>query len=217
MPVTTVRPLVVAMATVALLLAGLTAPAGAEHRAVGVSQGAAQAVSQGAVDAPVTAANKGKKKKKKKRCLPGNAHPREYVRVCFKLVKTKYKVKRVEAVPLRNKSSQTVTMHCSFTKTISRSVQKKAGLSSTAEVNAVFGLAKLNVSVNVEKSVTQTASQATTAGGSVVLAPGQKVTCIRTYGHVVTKVKRTDQRNDEKKTRIIKTKIPSSLGVDIID
>lgn len=212
MPQTIVRPLIVALATSALLLGGLAAPASAGDRAVDASPAVSPAVSQAKVEAPIATA----KKKKKKKCRSGS-HPRERVSVCFKLLKTKYRVKRVEAVPLRNKSSKKATMHCSFTKTISRSVQKKAGLSTSAEVNAVFGLAKVNVSVHVEKSVTQTASQATTVGGSVVLKPGEKVTCIRTYGHVVTKVRRIDRRNEERKTRVIKTKIPSSLGVDIID
>ncbi|MBE7325937.1 hypothetical protein IEQ44_14900 [Nocardioides sp. Y6] len=198
MPQTIVRPVVLILTTFALLLTGLTAPAGAEGSAVAAAETTAAA-----------------KKGKKTRCLKGSGASGG---VCFKLRSTKYRVKRVESVPLRNKSSKKATMHCSFTKTISKSVQRKAGISSTAEVNAVFGLAKLNVSVNVEKSVTQTASQATTAGGSIVLKPGEEVTCIRTYGHVVTKVRRYAwSGNKMTSDEIIKTKIPSSLGVDIID
>gem|GEM_PF-6478545 len=107
---------------------------------------------------------------------------------CFTFLRSRKVVKAVEGIPLENRSSRPATMHCSFSRTITKSVT--AGVKVSASVKGtIFGVVEASVSTEVSMSVTQTASQASTAGGSVRLQPGQSVTCLRTYGHVVARVK----------------------------
>jgi len=60
-------------------------------------------------------------------------------------------------------------------------------------------------------------ARATTAGGSVRLKPGQRVICQRTYGSLVSKVKETTYRPGSQSVRRFKVRVPSYLGVRIVD
>lgn len=149
------------------------------------------------------------------KCVKGSG---TYAGTCYKFLRSTKKVVPVEAVPLRNRSSRTGTFTCSFTRTVSRAVEYGASATSSAEAEAVFGLAKISLSVTVSKKVTQTDTQASTAGGSVTLKPGQSVTCLRTYGSVIMRVQRYTYRGSEVTyDDPSKVRLPAYLGVDIVD
>lgn len=124
--------------------------------------------------------------------------------------------KVVEAVPLVNHSSKTATMHCGFTQTITRSFSAGVELSETIKAH-IFFLVDAETSIKVSMNVSQTASAATSAGGSIVLKPGQSVTCERTYGYVTSTVTRHEWHGLSGTSKKFITKIPSSLGVTLVD
>jgi hypothetical protein len=149
----------------------------------------------------------------KTQCVKGSG---TYSGRCFTLLRSAKHVTPVESVPLENRSSHKATMHCSFSRTISRSISYGASLSASAEAS-YFSVVKASVTATVSKEVNQTASQATEAGGSIVLRPGESVTCLRTYGYVTVRVKDYTYRGTTSNSTIRRGKVPSTLGVRIID
>lgn len=150
-----------------------------------------------------------------RRCLPGSGAASG---TCFTFLSSRKHSVAVESVPLVNHSHKVVTLHCDFTRTVSRSVTWGASLTTTAKAT-LFKVVEASVSATVSRTVSQTAQQATRAGGSVTLRPGQSVTCLRTYGWVVTRVRKVywtsnDQIHIE---TVIKSKVPSHLGVTVVD
>jgi hypothetical protein len=143
------------------------------------------------------------------RCVRGST---TYSGRCF----TSHRIYRhhrvVEAVPLSNRSHHTATFHCSFSKTITRSFSVGATVSAEAKAT-LFHLVDASTSISLQTTVTQTAAQATEAGVSVRLRPGQHATCERTYGYVTTRI--TDRRYAGRysKTRRYRVRVPSALGV----
>jgi len=147
------------------------------------------------------------------RCLPGS---NTYSGRCFTSHRVYRALKVVEAVPLVNRSRRTATFHCSFTRTITRSVA--VGVSVSAEVKAtLFKLVDASTSISVHQEVTQTASQATQAGLSVRLRPRQSAICQRTYGHVKTRITDTSYSGSRVHRRRYTVKVPSFLGVRLVD
>ncbi len=150
----------------------------------------------------------------KTKCAKGSG---SYSGRCWKLLKTAKRLVVVEAIPLENKTRhKKANMHCSFSRTVSKSVEVGGSVSSSVEAG-VFSVVKVNVNVSVHKNVSQTASQASTAGGDVTLKPGESVVCQRTYGYVVARVKQYTWHGGKSETKILKTKIPANLGVRIVD
>ena len=145
------------------------------------------------------------------KCVKGS---NEYAGRCYKVISSKKKVVVIEAIPLENDSSHKVTVHCSFSRSISKSVSYGASLSASAEAS-FFSVVKVSVTASVSKEVSQTASEASEAGGSIVLKPGQSVNCLRTYGVVTARVRETTYNGSNIKHRILKAKVPSYLGVRI--
>ncbi|GAB3656103.1 hypothetical protein GCM10027596_09910 [Nocardioides korecus] len=126
-----------------------------------------------------------------------------------------------EAVPLVNNSSRTITAHCSFTRTVSRSMSAGADLGYEAKVT-IEGLVDAGTSLTLHMSVSQTASQASTAGASVRLRPHQRVTCQRTYGYVTSRIKDHSWwggtgAHPGSRTVYRTANIPSYLGVRVVD
>lgn len=147
------------------------------------------------------------------RCVRGsNTHSGR----CFKSHRIYKHQKVAEALPLVNRSNHTGTFHCSFSKTITRSFS--VGASVSAEVKAsLFKLVDASTSMTVERTVTQTASQATEAGASVRLKPGQRVTCERTYGYVTTRITDTTYVGFQSHSRHYRVRVPSYLGVRLVN
>lgn len=122
----------------------------------------------------------------------------------------------VEAVPLVNNSSRTVKASCAFTQTITKSIE--TGISSNTEVKAtLFSLVDASTSITIHKKVTQTASQAVTAGGEITLKPHTSITCERTYGYVVSTVTRKVWHDATTTIKKFTVRIPSNLGVTFVD
>ncbi|MBP2416428.1 hypothetical protein ACFFOM_06800 [Microlunatus capsulatus] len=145
------------------------------------------------------------------RCQGGTGSSR-----CVTVSNVKKHLKVVESVSLENKSSKKVTMHCSFTKSISRTTT--GSISLTAGVKAqVFGVAEASTSIDITSSVSQSASQATTAGGSVVLRSHESVLCQRTYGYVKADVKEVTSTSTKSSTRRYTVTIPVNMGVRVVD
>ncbi len=148
------------------------------------------------------------------RCEPGSG---TYSGRCYVNTTTVSKKSIVvEQVPLQNWSSKTVTMSCGFTQTVTRSMSGTVSLSATAKAT-IFGLVDVSTSVSVSMTVSQTASQATTAGGSVVLSPGESVVCQRIYTWVTQGIKETTYSGSYVSTRTYSVTVPSTLGVRLVD
>lgn len=126
------------------------------------------------------------------------------------------KLKVAEAVPLENKSKRTITAHCSFSRTITRSFTAGADLGYEAKAS-LFKLVDVGTSVTLHFSVSQTAAQATDAGASVVLKPGQRVTCQRTYGYVTTKIRDYTYTGTKISNRYYAINIPAYIGVRVVN
>ncbi len=135
---------------------------------------------------------------------------------CITVTKVKKHTKVVESVPLENRSSKKATLYCSFTKTISQSITASQSVSGSVKIS-VFKVVDLSTSIEVSRSLTQTATQATSAGGSVELDPHESVTCQRTYGYVSANVKQVDYTSKKSETKKYTVKVPVSLGVRIVD
>jgi hypothetical protein len=145
------------------------------------------------------------------RCQGGTGSGR-----CITVSNVKRHLRVVESVSLENKSSKTVTMHCSFTKTVTRSTT--GSISLTIGVKAqIFKVAEASTSIDITNSITQSSSQATTAGGSVRLKAHQSVMCQRTYGYVKASVKQVDHTSRKSVTKYYTVTIPVSMGARIID
>lgn len=147
------------------------------------------------------------------RCVPGSATSSG---LCFYFLSSVKHLSVAEAVPLVNRSRKTATFQCSFTRTISRSVAWGASLSAEAKAT-LFGLLESKISATVSRTVTQTVSQAEAAGLSVRLKPGQSAVCERTYGYVTTRVRREEWHGTKGTSKILTTKVPSYLGVRLVD
>ena len=137
---------------------------------------------------------------------------------CWKLLRTRKKLTVVEAIPLENKTRRKrANMHCSFSRSVSRSVDVGGEVSSSVEAG-VFKVVNVNVTATVHRSVTQTAEEASTAGGDVTLRPGESVVCQRTYGYVVARVRQyTWSGGTQSQVKILRAKVPANLGVRIVD
>lgn len=135
---------------------------------------------------------------------------------CVEVISTTLNTTVVESVPLSNNSQSTVTASCSFGQTVSRSIE--VGTSATvAASGTILGAVEASVSATVSASVSQTATQATTAAGSATLAPGQSVTCQRTYGSVTAQVRQYDYSGSgtsNEKTYTVT--VPSTLGANFV-
>jgi hypothetical protein len=143
------------------------------------------------------------------RCARGST---TYSGRCFTSHRIYRHRKVVEAVPLSNHSHHAATFHCTFSRTITRSFAVGATVSAEAKAT-LFHLVDASTSLTLHTTVTQTAAQATEAGVTVRLKPGQHATCERTYGYVTTRI--TDRRYAGRysKTRRYSVRVPSSLGV----
>lgn len=135
---------------------------------------------------------------------------------CYTVGHVNHVVKVVEAVPLQNRSNHTVHAHCSFTQTITRAQETSQEVSAGVKAD-LFSFVSADTSYHLTKKVSQTASQATTAGGSVTLKPGQHVTCERTYGYVTTIVKVYEYSGTRGKHYSVSTRIPSYLGARFVN
>jgi hypothetical protein len=135
---------------------------------------------------------------------------------CLTASKVKRHLKVVQSVDLQNRSSRTAVMHCSFTQTITRSVTGSTTLSVGLK-GQVLKVVEASTSVDLSKSVTQTASSATTAGGSVTLKRNQAVICQRTYGYVSADIKESTWSGKKGSTRYYTVTVPIRMGVRIID
>jgi len=124
----------------------------------------------------------------------------------------------VESVPLENNSSKTVTMHCSFSRAITKEESTTAEVSSSIEMEIPM-TAKATIGGSFSRTKTQTATQATEAGGEVTLKPGQSVTCNRTYGFARFKVHSWQNFGTDRyhNNNYYRAKVPSYLGVLITD
>ena len=193
------KKLLTALATAALLASGLVSPASASTKDASAGASRVAALQQD----PRTVCQEGS----------GTQSGR-----CWKLLESRSKLVVVEAIPLENKTRRKKSnMHCSFSRPVSRSVTVGGSVSASAEFG-VFKVVKANITVTVHRDVTQTASQASTAGGSVVLKPGESVVCQRTYGYVWARVKQyTWSGGRDAETIILKSKVPANLGVRIVD
>jgi hypothetical protein len=147
------------------------------------------------------------------RCLRGST---TYSGRCFTSHRIFNHLKVVEAVPLVNRSGHAATFHCSFTRTITRSFAVGASVSAEAKAT-LFGLIDASTSITVQRTVTQTASQATEAGLSVRLRPGQRATCERTYGYVTTRITDTRYSGAVSHRRNYRVRVPSFLGVRLVN
>jgi hypothetical protein len=130
-------------------------------------------------------------------------------------------LKVAEAVPLENLSSRTITAHCQFSRTITKTFTGGVDLNYNAKAS-ILGLVDVGTSYTLHMSVSQSAAQATEAGASVVLRPGQRVTCQRTYGYVSTRIK--DYRywgstgaHAGSSTTYYTVTVPAYLGVRVVD
>jgi hypothetical protein len=147
------------------------------------------------------------------RCLPGTT---TYSGRCFASHRIYHHLRVVEAVPLVNRSAHAATFHCSFTRTITRSFAVAASVSAEAKAT-LFELVDASTSITVQRTVTQTASQATEAGLSVRLSPGQRATCERTYGYVTTQITDTRFSGLVSHRRKYRVRVPSFLGVRLVN
>lgn len=147
------------------------------------------------------------------RCLRGSG---THSGRCFTSHRIYKHLKVVEAVPLVNRSRHTATFHCSFTRTITRSFAVGASVSAEAKAS-LFELVDASTTVTVQRTVTQTASEATEAGLTVRLRPGQRATCERTYGYVTTRIRDYTYSGTYSRTRRYKVRVPSYLGVRLVD
>lgn len=121
----------------------------------------------------------------------------------------------VDSVPISNTYATTATFTCSFTATVSRSIESSAGVSVGASAQ-ILGAVSASVSVNVSETATQTASQATSAGVTVVLAPGESANCQRTYNYVQANVQEYDYSSSgASNVRDYPVTVPSSFGVTL--
>lgn len=127
----------------------------------------------------------------------------------------------VEAVPLINKTRKTGEFSCTFSKTISES--QSFTKSVTAKAGAkIYGIVDVEISGTLSKTIEQTGSQASAASASYRLKPGEKVICQRIYSSYVQKVKETRwsgpvRADYNTTTRMIKTTVPSTLGIRVVD
>ena len=124
----------------------------------------------------------------------------------------------VESVPLENNSKKTVTAHCGFSLTNTKS--ELFSSSVTAEIKQDIPLvAEVKFSGTFMRSITQTAAQATQAGGDVTLAPGEHLTCNRTYGYTRFSVHSWDNFGTDTghNQRWFKVRVPSRLGILFTD
>lgn len=203
------KKIALAVITVAVAMATLVAPNPAASAA---PWGSLSATAMSGPSSPAPAARKSKVK------CARSTEPRK-PGACYKFLSSRFVTKPVDTVPLQNKSyKKKGTFTCSFSKTVTRSAEYGASITSSAEVNAVFGLAKLSLSATVHKSVTQTSSQATAAGVSVVLKPREKVFCLQTYGKVVMRTRKIVRTAEGAVTKSVhKVSIPSTMGVALRD
>ncbi|MGN6783212.1 MAG: hypothetical protein ACTHJH_17115 [Marmoricola sp.] len=130
-------------------------------------------------------------------------------------------LKVVEAVPLENRSHKTGTFHCTFSRNISQSVEAGYSVAYEAKVS-IMKLVDAGTTMTLHMNVSQTASQATEAGASFRLKPGQRVVCQRTYGYVTTRIK--DYRwwgstgaHAGSSTHYYTVKVPARLGIRVVD
>ena len=144
------------------------------------------------------------------RCVGGT-----YSGTCSEYLSSVGRSVYVEAVPLVNRSPYTGTFRCGFSTTVSRSLTASVSLTYEEKVS-LLTVVDVSVSANVSMSITQTASQATSAGGSFTLRPGQRVTCYRTYGYVNAIVRERQYAGCRVvSVRDVTTAVPSYLGVTV--
>ncbi len=104
---------------------------------------------------------------------------------CTTVTRTKDTKTRMARFRVTNHKKSTATMSCNVTKTYTSSyaVTTTAGVNVTAsaEVGAVFGLAKIALSASASASVSKslTSTEATSQGGSAIykIKPGKSLTC----------------------------------------
>lgn len=119
----------------------------------------------------------------------------------------------VDTVPLSNNSGIAGDFTCTFTSTVSESLTTTASVDASVSAQ-ILGAASASVSVGLSQSIQQTGSQATAAGVTVRLEPGQTVQCQRTYQHVVALVHEYDySQSGTSNERDYTATIPSSFGV----
>jgi hypothetical protein len=147
------------------------------------------------------------------RCQGGTGSSR-----CVTVSHVKRHLKVIESVPLENTTKKKkVTMSCSFSRSYSRSMTGSITMSAGVK-GQVFGVAEASTSIDLSKSVSQTATQATSASGTVTLKPGEAVLCQRTYGYIKADVKEvTTTAKKKASTRYYTVTIPVSMGARITD
>lgn len=130
-------------------------------------------------------------------------------------------LKVVEAVPLENRSHKTGTFHCTFSRNISQSVEAGYSVGYEAKVS-IMKLVDAGTTMTLHMNVSQTASQATEAGASFRLKPGQRVVCQRTYGYVTTRIKDYQWwggtgAHAGSSTHYYTVRVPARLGIRVVD
>ncbi len=150
-------------------------------------------------------------------CTRMQAKPDGY-RQCYTVVSMRKRTTTVESVPVVNSSKVKVKASCKFTRTITRTITGTAGYKARAKAG-VLKLAEVEGEWSVSASLSQTKSQASEVAGSFTLKPGQKVTCVRTYGYVQMTVDQYDHwdvGNQIRNRKRYTVKVPSSLGVTFV-
>ncbi|RCK70075.1 hypothetical protein DT076_08765 [Desertihabitans brevis] len=143
-------------------------------------------------------------------CVGGSSSGR-----CVKVLSTSVQTEVVESTVLANDSGISGSFTCGFSQTITRSVEQSA--SAEMSVSAQVAAVGASASVGVSESVSQSASSASSVAGTVTLAPGESVTCQRTYGSVRSVLQEYTYSgtgtNDGPQYVVV---VPSSLGVRIV-
>jgi len=122
----------------------------------------------------------------------------------------------LDQVPLTNDSPYAATMSCSFSGTVSSSLSTSATVS--VEVKGQIPLAvEATAGVSASVEVSATASETSTAAGSVVLQPGQSVTCQRVASVYTTTVHSYSYNGTSTfDVRDFTAEVPSSIGARIV-
>lgn len=138
--------------------------------------------------------------------------------VCVTVSKPKFHEKWVDTIPVRNKSKKiTVTSSCKWSDSLAVSVSTGVKLSAGAK-GSFMGLAEASAGVELQSSITMSASTAREVAGTFKLKPGQSMYCHRTFGYYSFTVVKKEWASNGKIYKTTKTaKVPYTLGALFAD
>jgi hypothetical protein len=133
---------------------------------------------------------------------------------CFTYVSKTSSETLVERVKITNNLNTTKHFHCAFSKNASYTWSNSESVTGSVEVT-LWGAVGLSLSGTQEKTVSQTASQATDAGFDGDLKPGKTVYCRRFVGY--DKVKFTHARSSSSAaiTTTVYATVYNDFAIDI--